>query len=548
MIHSKEKKKSELTFSIILTILLIGFVGLIFYVNLSCNPSYYDADIYADIDFAKQAWRAKSLFPQNWVFGNQTYVVATPVLAAVIYGAINNAVLAMGIASCVMTALIMLTYDWMMRPVFSYNERMTGFLFMAGLILIKDHIATGIRGAQLFFTMASYYSCYIITAFIVYGCYIRIRQEKFLRKHIPMLIIAVALSFATGIQSLRQMAVMVLPLVACEILEIIIDSVRRKRLSFSLSSGFTLAIFIFNLLGIFVMKRIHIEQTSIFGETKISFPHGVKELISEVVTSLLNDVISIFQGPDNPYMLNLILPSISLLIILVAFVINLVKQIKEKKTEKYELTLNLALILGCASVFAISILTSLNSRNIYYFMIFPLLALSIASIVKAFKRVGFAAEYVIAVMVLSVLVYRGVGTVNEIKKGTDRDSEAYQIADYIKENGYDTLYYLSGFNWRYYPTGEDVIVASGDSIYPIRMKSVCYWEETPIPEYLRVKDNYKTRSDEKSIYLFNEKDLKEAKVYCEKHGIEIREVAQIGERYLCRLSVNLLAFSEEKGK
>lgn len=181
-------------------------------------------------------------------------------------------------------------------------------------------------------------------------------------------------------------------------------------------------------------------------------------------------------------------------------------------------------------------------------MIFPLLALSIASIVKAFKRVGFAAEYVIAVMVLSVLVYRGVGTVNEIKKGTDRDSEAYQIADYIKENGYDTLYYLSGFNWRYYPTGEDVIVASGDSIYPIRMKSVCFWEETPIPEYLRVKDNYKTRSDEKSIYLFNEKDLKEAKVYCEKHGIEIREVAQIGERYLCRLSVNLLAFSEEKGK
>ena len=548
MSRLSEKTKKDKIFSVVLTVLIAAFLGLVFYVNLSCNPEYYDGDMYGDIAYAKEAWKAKSLFPQGWLFGNQTYIAATPVLAAVIYGMIHNAYLAMGIASCIMSVLIVLTYDWMMRPVFSYNERMTGFLFMAGLILIKDHIATGIRGAQLFFTMASYYSCYIITAFIVYGCYIRIRQEKFLRKHIPMLIIAVALSFATGIQSLRQMAVMVLPLVACEILEIIIDSVRRKRLSFSLSSGFTLAIFIFNLLGIFVMKRIHIEQTSIFGETKISFPHGVKELISEVVTSLLNDVISIFQGPDNPYMLNLILPSISLLIILVAFVINLVKQIKEKKTEKYELTLNLALILGCASVFAISILTSLNSRNIYYFMIFPLLALSIASIVKAFKRVGFAAEYVIAVMVLSVLVYRGVGTVNEIKKGTDRDSEAYQIADYIKENGYDTLYYLSGFNWRYYPTGEDVIVASGDSIYPIRMKSVCYWEETPIPEYLRVKDNYKTRSDEKSIYLFNEKDLKEAKVYCEKHGIEIREVAQIGERYLCRLSVNLLAFSEEKGK
>ena len=42
-------------FSIVLTVLIAAFFGLVFYVNLSCNPEYYDGDIYNDINFAKEA-------------------------------------------------------------------------------------------------------------------------------------------------------------------------------------------------------------------------------------------------------------------------------------------------------------------------------------------------------------------------------------------------------------------------------------------------------------------------------------------------------------
>ena len=51
----KEKSKNEKLFSIILTLLLFAFLGLVFYINLSCNPEYYDGDIYNDINFAKEA-------------------------------------------------------------------------------------------------------------------------------------------------------------------------------------------------------------------------------------------------------------------------------------------------------------------------------------------------------------------------------------------------------------------------------------------------------------------------------------------------------------
>ena len=234
MVRLKEKKKSDITLSVVLTILLLAFLGLVFFVNLSCNPEYYDGDIYADISYAKEAWKAKSLFPKDWLFGNQLYIVATPVLAAVFYGITHNGTLAMGIASCVMSVLIVLTYDWMMKTVFNYNERTSGFLAMVGVILLKAHIASGARGAQILFTMASYYSCYMITAFIVYGCYIRIRYKKFNAKHIPMAVIGALLSFATGMQSLRQTVIMTLPLIVCEILMTIIVLIRDKKLlSFS---------------------------------------------------------------------------------------------------------------------------------------------------------------------------------------------------------------------------------------------------------------------------------------------------------------------------
>ena len=107
----KEKSENEKLFSIILTLLLFAFLGLVFYVNLSCNPDYYDGDIYNDINYAKEAWKAKSLFPKDWIFGNQTYVVATPVLAVLFYGITGNGFTAMAIASCIMTVFVILTYD-----------------------------------------------------------------------------------------------------------------------------------------------------------------------------------------------------------------------------------------------------------------------------------------------------------------------------------------------------------------------------------------------------------------------------------------------------
>ena len=539
-----EKTKKDKIFSVVLTVLLVAFLGLVFYINLSCNPEYYDGDIYNDINFAKEAWKAKSLFPANWVFGNQTYVVATPILAALLYGMIGNAVIAMAIASCIMTVLTVLTYEWMTRTLFSYNERTAGFLFLIGFLLLKAHVATSQQGLQAFFTMASYYSCYLITAFIVFGCYVRIRQKRFDKKHISMLVIGAALSFGTGMQSLRQTAVMVLPLVACEILLIIIFSVRNKKIALSSSTAFSALIFLSNVAGLIAVKFIEFSQNSIYGST--SFRTDPVDLLKNIMYNI--EYVALTFGLDSLKLIPRLIASVPFLLIILVGVVLCVKDFfKNGCRDQGVFTLVMLLILGCAGVFASGVLTELVGRALYYFMIYPLFSVCVSYIlVKLGKRKNIAAS-AIALFTAAMLVFRTAECVGEIKKGKDENSTAHQIADYMLENGYDTVFSVFGLSG-VIDGAENVIIASNDELHIVQYKRADGRFALKPVEYLCVKDDYKNRDNAKSLYLLREYELDKVGELAEKYGVTMTLKARFGEVYLYSLSENLVELVAENGE
>ena len=534
--NSKTKKN----FSVILTVLLLAFLGLVFYVNLSCNPEYYDGDIYNDINYAKEAWKAKSLFPKDWIFGNQTYIVATPVLAALFYGITGNGFTAMAIASCIMTVLIVLTYDWMTRTLFSYNERTAGFLFLIGVLLLKAHVATSQQGMQAFFTMASYYACYLINAFIVYGCYIRIRQGKFLPRHIVMAVIGVALSFGTGMQSLRQTAVMALPLVACEVLLIIIYSVRDKKFTISSSALFSAIVFVSNIAGLVAMKHIEINQNSIYGTTALV--KSFKEFFEKFYYNI-EYVVLTFGLDALKLRVRLAVSTVFLLIVLIGFILCVKDYFKNKCVEQGRFVLVMLLTLGCVSVFAAGIFTDVVNRALYYFMIYPLLAVCVSYIlVKCERQRTFIFSF-IAVFTAGMLVFRAVGTVEEIKAGKDEKSTAHQIASYMLGNGYDTVYSVFGLSG-IMDGAENIIVASGDKLNLVQYKRVDRSKPMKPVEYLCVKDGYKRTDNEKSLYLLREWELPKVEKLAEKYGVTMTRKAQFGEGlYLYSMSENICIYT-----
>ena len=537
----KEKNKSEKIFSVILTVLLLAFLGLVFYVNLSCNPEYYDGDIYNDINYAKEAWKAKSIFPKDWIFGNQTYVVATPVLAALFYGIIGNGFTAMAIASCIMTVLIVLTYDWMTRTLFSYNERMAGFLFLIGVLLLKAHVATSQQGIQAFFTMASYYACYLINAFIVYGCYIRLRKGEFSGKHIAMSVIGIALSFGTGMQSLRQTAVMALPLVACEILMIIIYSIRDKKFAISSSTLFSAIVFVSNIAGLIAMKFIEINQNSIYGTT--AFVKSLKEFLKKGFFNV-EYVVLTFGLDSLELRARLVVSTVFLLIILIGFILCVKDFFKNNCIDQGRFALVMLLTLGCVSVFAAGVLTDVVNRALYYFMIYPLLAVCVSYIIVKYPGKRKAFFSIIAVFAAGMIAFRTVGAVGEIKNGKDENSTAHQIANYMLDNGYDTIYSVFGLSG-IMDGAENIIVASGDKIHLVQYKRVDRSKPMKPVEYLCVKDGYKQWDNEKSLYLLREWELPKVRELAEKYGVEMTKQAQFGEElYLYSMSENLCAYTD----
>lgn len=541
MVQPIERIKREKIFSVVLTVLLLCFVGMVFYINFSINPEYYDGDIYNDINYAKEAWKAKSLFPKDWIFGNQTYVVATPVLAALFYGITGNGFTAMAIASSIMTVLTLLTYDWMTRTLFSYNERTAGFLFMIGFLLLKAHVATSQQGIQAFFTMASYYACYFINAFIVYGCYVRIRQGKFTGKHIIPAIIGVALSFGTGMQSLRQTAVMALPLVACEVLLIIIYSAKDKRFAISYSTLFSAIVFIANIAGIVAMRFIEINQNSIYGTT--AFVSSFKDFFRKLFLNM--ESVALTFGLDALELRVRLVASIPfLLIILIGFILCVKEYIKNECNEQGRFVLVMLLTLGCVSVFAAGVLTDVVNRALYYFMIYPLLAVCVSYIIVKFEKKRDVLFSVVAVFTAGMIIFRTAGAVEEIKAGKDKNSTAHQIANYMLDNGYDTIYSVFGLSG-VMDGAENVVVASGDKIHLVQFKNVDSSKPMKPVEYLCVKDGYKQRDNSKSLYLLRDHELPKVKKIAEKYDVTMTEKARFGDGlYLYSMSENICIYTD----
>lgn len=541
MVQPIERIKREKIFSVVLTVLLLGFVGMVFYINFSINPEYYDGDIYNDINYAKEAWKAKSLFPKDWIFGNQTYVVATPVLAALFYGITGNGFTAMAIASSIMTVLTLLTYDWMTRTLFSYNERTAGFLFMIGFLLLKAHVATSQQGIQAFFTMASYYACYLINAFIVYGCYVRIRQGKFTGKHIVLAVIGAALSFGTGMQSLRQTAVMALPLVACEVLLIIIYSAKDKRFAISYSTLFSAIVFIANIAGLVVMRFIEINQNSIYGTT--AFVSSFKDFFRKLFLNM--ESVALTFGLDALELRMRLVASIPfLLIILIGFILCVKDYIKNKCNEQGRFVLVMLLTLGCVSVFAAGVLTDVVNRALYYFMIYPLLAVCVSYIIVKFEKKRDVLFAVVAVFTAGMIIFRTAGAVEEIKAGKDKNSTAHQIANYMLDNGYDTIYSVFGLSG-VMDGAENVVVASGDKIHIVQFKNVDSSKPMKPVEYLCVKDGYKQWDNSKSLYLLRDHELPKVKKIAEKYDVTMAEKARFGDGlFLYSMSENICIYTD----
>ena len=140
--------KTENAMPAILFVLLLIYLAGIIWVN-SNGELWYNLDMYYDAAIARCMVEQKNIFPQDWVFGNQTYVIATPVLAAFFYYIFHDTVLALSLASSMMTLLVLWAFCWCIRPFVRGSSLLAGALCLMGGTLFSRNAATDIQGLQL---------------------------------------------------------------------------------------------------------------------------------------------------------------------------------------------------------------------------------------------------------------------------------------------------------------------------------------------------------------------------------------------------------------
>lgn len=516
---------SEKGMLLILGGILCIYFGAICLINFSGRPGFYCTDMYADMVFAAKAWQQKSLIPQGWLFGNQLYVVATPALAALFCSVTTNPQIAMALAAVTMTVLILAAFRWMLRSVFSAVEDslLCVVLFMALGLYFGDSVGT-VNGWQLFFTMCAYYGCYLLNVLLAFGCYLR-ADGKVNRGFWAVVGITCALSFGTGMQSLRQTAIMSGPLMALTMLQLLADlrtgnnGKRRSALVALLISGA-------NGAGLLFQKTIDFQQTEIFGQMNLT---ELTQLIPAVGDGLAA-MLELFPAET----FSAAAVRLALLVFSAAAPLELC--IRGRSGEnRQSVQLAALLVLSVLAIFGIDVVTTLEVRSIYYFLLYLLVAVLCT---YGFSRRKLLHRWLLLALTVLTLVLPGGLALKDIcmQAYFARYDPIHAVSDYLLEEGYETVY----APWN---MGEDIAIASDFAV------DIGFWDEkmfVPVM-YLCDPQIYEANSSRCVYALFDGESASLAEQTAAAKGVDFTIVKVFPELdiYLYTSSENLMQLSIE---
>ncbi len=495
--------------------LLSAFLIAFCVINFYGFERFCTSDMYADTHIAQRMWEQKTLFPSGWVFGNQYYIVATPVLAALFYGATGSVNLAMALATTLMTLLILASFAWMLAPFTDRTQRLFGLLLLVGGILCP--FAVNALEGQILYILASYYACYVITLFVAWGCYVRWLLQKEGKLRAAALAAALALSFCTGMQSLRQTAVMVIPLAAFEGCRLLAKTVRTHSLPDRRDwqvTAVAAAVCLANVAGYGVMKALAVPNVTIYGhvaqlpDSKLArnVATGFRALRS--ITGLKyagTDAVGLFFTVFALFMIGLVL----------YFLISRVVQRKMRGDGAFFYAL--LGVLSLAGILAMNLVLDISLRSIYLFAWYPLVAFcaaGLAGVVGArFKRglILFACALLVGNLTLSYLPCAAESL------RPDQSLEK-QVADWTRDRGYSLLYGKWYLVCEIAPYTDGEVTAGSWLEEPYR----------PLP-YLNPLDVYSDADNSRAVYLLSEPEREEALRLASERGAVMTEVASFSD-------------------
>ena len=397
----------------------------ILWINFHSGP-WYNYDMYADAQVARLMAESRTLFPENWVFGNQYYVIATPALAALFYPLCRDSVLAVSLASSVMTLLILGTFVWCCVPFLSKQSVAVGLFCLAGAVIPADSAASNLHGLQLFYTMASYYACYLWGILFHLGIFLRLRRGLKLSP-VPI-VLALLTDLAFGMQSLRETLVLNIPLALLELLCLWRRGKNRR------SGLFVLLSLAANLAGTRLIRLFPATSSAIVSPVRLDLsPAVLSERLSLCLSGLAE--ISGLRYAHSPASRKPLF--LAALFIWLGVAAALFLSLRRRDRSPAAMLLRFSL-LSLLCVFGVGVLL-FNTRGIYFFVWFLLASLSFAYLAEAVPK-GRARTLLLTVMLLCGMGVYAYHFIPDFRSSASDAAFYTRVADELCAEGVDTLY------------------------------------------------------------------------------------------------------------
>lgn len=519
MTEAGKKRKNGIFIYGLVICSILAYLGVFTLINMHTLERFCNSDVYADMQVAKRMWEQKTLFPEGWIFGNQFYVVATPVLAAVFYGITGNINVAMGLATEMMTVLIFLSLFWMLR---SFVNDQLSYLVCCLLLLASGISPNGpyALNVLLFFTQASFYACYLITMFIVFGDYVRAVHSAKIRLFAWLL--SLVLCFATGMQSLRQTVVMVLPIMACECFLALRRVLQHKKPWDKTNLGSAIRAVSYglaNVAGKMTMDSLNVPNDSIYGQMRML---PLREWLPRMQP--VKDAFANISGLDYIVLgeagILFTVASLFWIGLVIAAAVLWLGRINRQETD-LELCWLLCLV-GMIGVILSTVVLDITLRGMYLFTWYPLLGLSAVLLLNRLSpklRAGLIS--LICALSLGSLYECYVPNAERIL--FHQDTAASLMCDWAMENGYEYIY---GDYWGTAP--QIAVYAEGE----IEAGS---WHTTNnifvAEKFNTPQDIYGAEENKKAIYVFTSDDEQYGLRAAKEREITLEKVAEFGIYY-----------------
>ncbi len=509
--------------SILILAVLLAYMIIFGIINFAGFEKFCTTDMYEDTLVARLIWEQKTLFPDNFLFGNQFYVIATPVLAALFYGLTGSMNFSMALATTVMGLLILVSLGWMLKP-FIKKAYLRWAVLLAMVSGVFGPLTVVREDGQLFFVMCSFYACYLIAFFFLMGDYARARESEAFR---PLaFILALFLSFCTGMQSLRQTCVSMLPILFFELITVFMRLIKRQPLKLkSMSMLRAISYLAANIGGMIFISLLNVKRNEIYYGQSIFSGASISGKIKDVQDALLTVTGMDFIQGENGLFFSIIFLFFALAVIAALFTL-----LKNRDFCSPLAVFWYLCIISICAVIAASFVTSVSLRPIYLFPCYSLPALSLAVLFKYYRPPFVSCISLMLCVIAGFNIYFSYSD-NLYYALTEYSRPEKEIADYAVENGFEYIY---GSHSHTAPK----IAAASDG----KLIAGCWEDEVifKVSPHINIKNIYHLSDYDKALFVFLEPELKLAKHEADASGTTLTFHGQIGRFYLYTTSNQMM--------